>query len=260
MNRHVLFIHGAWLTPDAWQPFMGRFRACGFVCSAPPWIYMECPVTELRQHPARSLATLDVKRIVDHYAQLVTAYEDPPILVGHSFGGLFVQLLLDRGLGALGIAIDAVPPRGVPPGLTALMAALPLLTTWNGWNRVLTMTQPQFMRNFAQSLPPQEANDAYGRYIVPAPGRIFFQAALGLGTRVNYANDRRAPLLLMAGEADRTIQASMVKATYKRYRRSVADTSYVSFPNRTHWLIAEEGWEEVADCAIEWIEKQRAGL
>jgi pimeloyl-ACP methyl ester carboxylesterase len=31
---------------------------------------------------------------------------EPPVLIGHSYGGLFVELLLDRGLGRAGVAMS----------------------------------------------------------------------------------------------------------------------------------------------------------
>jgi len=248
----AIFIHGAWLTPASWELFRSRYTACGYTCLAPAWPFEDLTIDELRRSPPPELAGLTIGRIVDHYAALVRQLPKPPLLVGHSFGGLFVQMLLDRGLGTAGVAIDPVPPRGVWPGFTSLRAALPVLSTWGGWNRILTMTPARFARDLAQSLGVDERQAAYDRYIVPTPGRIFYQAALGIGSRVDYANDRRAPLLLIAGERDRSIRASVVRTTYRRHLRSVAETSFKLFPGRTHWLILERGWEEVADYTIEW--------
>ena len=113
-------------------------------------------------------------------------------------------------------------------------------------------------RNFAQDLPPNEQREVYQREIVPAPGRLFFQAALHIGDGVRYANAQRAPLLLMAGEKDRTVEASMVRAAFRSYRRSRATTELQSFPDRSHFLINSPGWEEVADAAIDWVGRHTA--
>lgn len=100
---------------------------------------------------------------------------------------------------------------------------------------------------------------AYQRYIVPTPGRIFFQAAAHIGDDVRWATPDRAPLLLLSGDEDRTVQPSMVRAAFKAYRRSPAVTDFKSFPNRSHFLINSPGWEEVADYAIDWVSNNANG-
>jgi pimeloyl-ACP methyl ester carboxylesterase len=247
-----VFIHGEWLTPASWELFKSRYTACAFDCLAPPWPFIDNSIGAGRQTPHPGLAGLSVARIVNHYDELIRKLPAPPLLVGHSFGGLVVQVLLDRGLGAAGVAINAVPPGGVLPGVIALRSALPFLLTWNGWNRIQTMTLGQFSRNFAQSLSPDEQRTVFRRHVVPTAGRILYQAAFGIGTRIDFANDSRAPLLLVAGEKDRIVQSSMVASNYRKYLRSATETAYKSFTGRTHWSIAETGWEDVADYTIEW--------
>src|SRR5690242_15344221 len=117
-RRTVVFVHGAWVTPGCFDRFGMRFEARGHPCLAPAWPYDDRPVEELRADPAPELAHQGVTEIVDHYDRIVRAQPEPPILVGHSFGGLFVQMLLDRGLGAAGVALDPAPPRGVLAGPT----------------------------------------------------------------------------------------------------------------------------------------------
>ena len=63
---------------------------------------------------------------------------------------------------------------------------------------------------------------------------------------------RRAPLLLMAGGRDHTVPASVTKANYKLFATSRATTEYKEYPDRTHWTIAQDGWEQVADDALDW--------
>lgn len=254
-KRHaVVFIHGAWLTGAVWERFIGRYAACGYACVAPPWPWLDLPVRDLQDHPPAGLARSSIGSIVAYYESLIRALPAPPPLVGHAFGGLFVQMLLDRGLGAAGVAIAPVAPRGVLAHPTALRSVLPVLSTWNGWKRTLTLSQAQFCRNYAQTLAVHDMEREYHRQIVPAPGRIFYEAALGRGNRVDFDNDDRAPLLLVAGEHDRIVPPSMVASNYRLHRRSVATTAFKLFPGRSHWLIAEPGWEQVADMSIDWLQ------
>jgi pimeloyl-ACP methyl ester carboxylesterase len=255
MSKTILFIHGAWVTPISWTNFRAYFEAQGYRCEAPAWPYLDRSPSELRLSPDPRLANVTIKALVDHFEQHIKALPEPPILIGHSFGGLIVQMLLDRGLGAAGVAIDAGPPRWVLPSPRAILSALPVLLAWLGWRRVLTMSFKSFSTTFANSLPQNEQRQAYDDHIVPTPGRIFFQAALGIGNGVNFANPKRPPMLLIAGGRDYTSTASMVRAMYRKHSRAPARTDFISFANQSHWLIAEPGWEEVAKSAAEWIDK-----
>jgi len=252
MRKTFLLIHGAWVTPACWHDFRGFLEAQGHTCIVPAWPFMDRPVEALRRSPDPALARVTIKYLVDHFDRLIRALPEPPVLVGHSFGGLIVQMLLDRGLGAAGVAIDAGPPRGVLPSLRAIRSAAPVLFTPLGWRRVLTMSFDGFATTFANTLPAGAMTEAYERHIVPAPGRIYFQAALGIGNGVHFANPRRAPMLLIAAEQDRTCTPDMVRAMWRKHGKSPARTDMRSFPRRSHWLIAEPGWEEVAGATLAW--------
>jgi pimeloyl-ACP methyl ester carboxylesterase len=225
----------------------------------PAWPLEDVSIEQLRRAPHPDLARLTIGGIVDHYESLIRALPQSPIIMGHSYGGLVTQLLLDRGLGVAGVALDPAPIRGVTPRPRTLLSALPVFLAWNGWNRVLTMTYEQFAANFAQTLPPAEMRASFDRYIVGTPGRLYWQGALGIGTAIQPKNPNRAPLLLITGKEDRTIVPSMTQATYLVQRQAASITGFKTFPGRSHFLLAEPGWEEVADFAIEWAGKYERG-
>ena len=97
--------------------------------------------------------------------------------------------------------------------------------------------------------------------MIPAPGHAIFQAALanltsGAATTVNFRNPRRAPLLFIGGEKDVIMPASLSRKIYRKHSASPVKTDYKEFPGRSHYLIAEQGWQEVADYALTWAEEQ----
>ncbi len=254
MSKTILLVHGAYVTPDCWEQFRKAYEDQGRTVLVPAWPHFDPPVAKLQRDPDPRIAGLTIRDLVDHFDKLIRALPEPPILIGHSFGGLIVQMLLDRGLGAAGVALDAGPPRGVRPSLRAIRSALPVLLAWRGWSRILTMSFNSFSTTFANTLPPSQMQPAYDRYIVPVPGRIFFQAALGIGNGVTFRNPKRPPLLLVAAGEDRTSTSSMVRAMYKKQSRARSRTDMVEFPALSHWLIAEPGWEAVADTALKWAD------
>ena len=251
-TKTVVLIHGAWLAPNSWDRFRARYEAAGYTVVTPPWPLLDRPVADLQRSPDPALGKVGVKDIVDHYDRIIRALPEPPIIMGHSFGGLFTQLLLDRGLGASGVAIDPGAPFGVPVHPLAAWTSLSVFTAWNGWNRPLTMTLDGFSSGFAQLLPESEKAAAYARYIVPSPGRIFWNVVFGMGARVRWDNPDRAPLLLTAGEFDRTVPAPMVRTNFRKQQKAPSKTAIKEFAGRSHFLCNEKGWEEVADYCLDW--------
>jgi pimeloyl-ACP methyl ester carboxylesterase len=259
MTQTIVFIHGGWVTPACWDPFVSYFEARGFRCLAPAWPGKDRPIEAIRADPA-PIAGLGIAEIVGHYEQIVRSLDEPPILVGHSFGGLFVQLLLDRGLGAAGIALDSAPPKGVfafHP--TTLVSLGRILLIPFGWRRVVRWSFAEFRYAFVHTMPLEEARAIWAAQIIPDTGRPFFEAGYSMfdrrsPARLNFANPDRAPLLLVAGEADRAMPIGVVRAQYRAHRVSPARTDFRSFPGRTHWLIAQDGWEEVAAGCLGWIQ------
>ena len=243
---------------ESWDAWRQRFESRGYRCVAPAWPFLDHPVEDLQRAPDPRFGKLGIGEIVDNYASIIREFEAPPILVGHSLGGLFVQMLLDRGLGAAGVAIDPAPPKGVLPGANAVRASLPVLLGWGSWQRVRRMSLKSFQWGWVHTLSEPEQRAAYEQ-VIPTSGRIFLQALLAPltdVTKVNYRNSLRAPLLIIAGELDRTVEARMNLANFRKYSRSTAVTDYREFPGRTHWIVEQPGWEEVADHAMDWLAKQ----
>jgi len=258
MTQTIVFIHGASVTPRCWEPFRAYFRERGYDCLAPAWPGKDRPIEAIRADPSPLLG-LGIAEIARHYEQVIRTLPEPPILLGHSFGGLVVQILLDRGLGACGVAIDPAPPKGVlafEPSAVRSLASV--LLTWRGWRKVVRWSYGSFRYAFVHALPEDEARAAFETQVTPETGRVFFQAALAMFSRhspatVNFRNDARAPLLILAGGEDHIVPASVVRRNYRKYATSSAVTDFGEFAGRTHWIIAQEGWEEVAASALGWI-------
>ena len=257
MTKTIVFIHGAWVTPKCWDPFKSFFEQHGYNCIAPAWPFKDRLVFEQNKNPQPGLAHLGIKEIVDHYEKIIRALPEKPILIGHSFGGLFVQMLLDRGLGAAGVAIDPAPPKGVFALYPTAAYALRLpLTTPFGWKKILHWPFQHFRYGFVDTLPTDLQHRAYEEYVVPETGRIFWQAALSAfnhAADVNFKNNDRAPLLIIAGGKDKIVPAAINRNNFKKYRNSKAQTDFKEFADKVHWIIAQPGWEEVAAYIKEWV-------
>jgi alpha-beta hydrolase superfamily lysophospholipase len=261
-NGTVVLVHGLWLTSRSWEHWADRYTTAGYRVLAPEWPGMDADVEDLREDPS-TMNGLGVREVADHYERFLRTLDTKPILVGHSFGGLVVQILLDRGLGSAGVALHPAPPKGVLRlPISALRSAFPVLRNPANRKRTVGLTPKQWHFSFTNTLGEEESRAAYARYHVPAPGRPLFQAATanlvpGAATKVNYRNGGRAPLLLVTGGADNTVPPAMTRENLVRYRRSGAVTELKEYPGRSHFTAGSPGWEEVADFVLTWAARHR---
>jgi alpha-beta hydrolase superfamily lysophospholipase len=255
----LMLIHGAWLAANSWENFARYYESRGFAVSAPEWPRKHGDVAELRES-AEALEGLGLTEIVDHYEEQIRALDEPPVLIGHSFGGLIVELLLDRGLGRAGVAMSPAPPKGILVlPFSSLRAAAPALAHPSKRHGVVTLTLDEFTYGFVNTFSPEDAAAAYERYAVPETGHIFYEAGfanfhLHPPTEVHFKSSDRAPLLIVGADQDHTVPASLSKKQYKKYERSPVKTDYLEFEGRPHLLMAAEGWEEVAAAVDSWLD------
>jgi pimeloyl-ACP methyl ester carboxylesterase len=255
----LMLIHGAWLSARSWEHFGPYFTDRGFDVSAPEWPRKHGDVEQLRED-ADAVAGLGLDEIVDHYEQLIRALDQPPVLVGHSFGGLIVELLLDRGLGRAGVALSPAPPKGILVlPFSSLKAASPALAHPSRRHGVVPLTLEEFTYGFVNTLTPEDAAAAYERYYVPETGQIFYEAgfanfSLHPPTEIHFKNGERAPLLIVGATEDHTVPASVSKAQYKKYEKSPAQTDYLEFEGRPHLFVSGEGAREVAEAIDGWLD------
>jgi len=255
----LMCIHGAWLSARSWENYADYFGQRGFAVSVPEWPRKQGDVEELREN-GEALAGLGVQEIVDYYEQLIGDLDQPPVLIGHSYGGLFVELLLDRGLGRAGVAMSPAPPKGILAlPFSTLKSASPALGHPSKWHGVVTLTPEEFTYAFVNTFSEEDAAAAYDRYAVPETGQIFYEGGfanfhLHPPTEVHFKDEGRAPLLLVGASEDHTVPASLTKAQYKHYEHSAAKTDYLEFEGRPHLHMVAPDWQEVADAIHSWLD------
>ena len=162
-----MFIHGLWLHATSWQPWMELFGDAGYTPLAPGWPGDPDTVEAARAHPD-ALADHGIDEVVAHYAGIISELPSPPILVGHSFGGMIAQKLLGQDLAVAAVAVDAAQIKGVLPlPLSALRATLPVFKNPANKHRSVSLTADQFRYAFGNAIPREES----ARWTIPAPGK-----------------------------------------------------------------------------------------
>jgi non-heme chloroperoxidase len=270
MKPTIVLIHGLWMTPLCWEDWIAHYTKAGYSVIAPGWPGVDDRTPEaIRAEPGK-LAGLTIHEIIDHYSAIIKALPTPPIIMGHSFGGLFTQILLSRGLGVAGVGLSPAQPSGVLAlKWTTVKASFGVLGNPLTYNAAVPITESQFHYAFGNHLTEAESKPLYERYSIPSAAHVLWQGAIGalksadnekVDGHVDFGKKDRAPLLMIAGTRDHVVPREIVEAEFTKYTHHKNDTvvEMKVFDERTHGIVNQKNWQEVADYALKWVEEHIA--
>jgi non-heme chloroperoxidase len=256
----VVFIHGLWLLPSSWDRWAELFRDAGFAALTPSWPDDPETVEQARANPD-VFANKTVGQVADHVADVIGKLKHKPAVIGHSFGGLLAQIIAGRGLSTVSVAIDPAPFRGVLSlPFSSLRSGFPVLGNPANRRRAVTLTFEQFRYGWANAVSEDEAKQLYETFHVAGPGAPLFQAATAnlnprTEAKVDTTNPDRGPLLIIDGARDHTIPWAIASSSFKKQRHNPSVTEITSIPNRGHALTIDNGWREVADRSLAFVQR-----
>lgn len=253
----IVFITGAFVHHSCWSEWQIFFENKGYETIAPPWPYKDASAEALRNnYPNTKIASNRLAALTEYYADIIRQLPDKPILIGHSIGGLIVQLLLQKGLGFSGVAIHSVPPQGIFTfKFSFLKAGWGPLGFFTSTKRAFLMSFRQWKYAFTNGMSDDAQLEAYYKYAIPE-SKLIVRDTITSAAKVNFKNPH-APLLLTSGTDDHTIPPSLNLANYKKYRKSNSTTAYKKFSGRNHFVLGQPTWKEDADFILNWIENLR---
>ena len=256
----VVLIHGLWLLPSSWANWAQLFEEAGYAALTPGWPDDPETVEEARANPD-VFAKKTLGQIADHTAEVIGKLDKKPAVMGHSTGGLVSQLIADRGLSAVTVAIAPGPFRGVLPiPISALRSVMPVLKNPLNRGRAVTLSVDEFKYGWTNALGEDEAKRLYETYHVAAPGVALMQQANAnlnpfTEAKLDPKNPERGPLLIIEGEKDHTVPWAIANASFKRQQRNDGVTEIKKIPNRGHSLTIDSGWREVAETALQFVKR-----
>lgn len=260
-RRPVVFVHGLWLLADSWGKWRKFFEDRGFATVAVDWPGDQATYALAHAHP-ETLAGTSVADVADHVAEVVAQLDTEPVLIGHSFGGLLVQMVAGRGVAAATVSIDPAPSQGVLPlPLSTLKASFPVLGHPGAYRGMVTLTFEQFRYGFANAVDEAQARELYATFHTPGPGRPLYQAAGAnvnpwAKTKVDKKNPDRGPMLLITGENDHIAPAVLARAAFGKQRKNTATTELVEIPGAGHSLVIDDQWELVAQTSADFLARE----
>ena len=255
--KSVAFITGTFIGNNCWEEWKIYFESKGYRCIAPAWPYKNVPPEELRnRHPDHDIASNRLHELTDYFAAIINALPEKPIMIGHSLGGLVVQLLLQRGLGSAGVAIHSFPPADVNTFRFSFVKAM--------WEAMAFFTSPQktylvsfrkWKQSFANGMSCKLQKELYYKYAIPESKGII-RDAFNCTAKINFRN-LPAPLLFTSGGSDRVISAALNYINHKKYKTGNSITDYKNFKDHGHLVFDQPALMEEAEFIFDWLQNNK---
>lgn len=255
--KDIIFVHGMFQNPKSWEKWTNFFSQKGYNCIVPAWPYHEGTPSTLRINPPEKLGELSLNAVIAKIEDAVRKANNP-IMIGHSVGGLITQILLDRGVIDYGVAINSVAPNGLLDFDWSFIKNVGTIANPLKGDEPIYMDEEVFHGAFANTLDKAQSDREFFEFATH-DSRNVLRDCMGEDGRIDFGAPHR-PLLLIAGEKDEIIPTSLVEKNYKAYEDKPSVTAFKEFPNRSHYICNEPGWEEVASFCLTWLEQQGAGV
>jgi pimeloyl-ACP methyl ester carboxylesterase len=251
--KSVVFISGTFINNNCWDGWIIYFQNSGYKCIAPSWPHKEATAEELRnKSQCNAIALNTIGSLTDHFAAIINALPGKPILIGHSLGGIIVQLLLQRELGAAGVAI-----RSFPPSSAVCFRFLFLRVMWEAM-ALFSSDKKSYLMPFstwryavANGMEYDLQKELYYLYAIPESKKIVREVFKCIA-KIDFKKSH-APLLITSGGKDRLIPASSNYCNYKKYSAVNSITDYQEFKDHNHLVFGHPAWQKEADSILHWL-------
>jgi pimeloyl-ACP methyl ester carboxylesterase len=251
VSQTIMFMHGMFLNPKSWEKWQDFFGRRGFETIAPAWPLHEGDPRELRHNVPPGLGELSLDAVISRMVEAAAPHKDV-ILVGHSVGGLLVQILVNRGIARLGVPICSIAPNGMLSFDWGFFRNSAVITNPLKGDQPFPMDADGFHKNFGNTMPRSESDAAYEQYAMHE-SRNVLRDCMGDAGKVDV--DRpHVPLLFVSADKDAIVPTELCAKNAKAYTHEKSRADYMEFKERGHYICGQSGWEEVATYIANWIE------
>ncbi|GAB1811403.1 alpha/beta hydrolase [Mycobacterium sp. MUNTM1] len=249
-DKHVVLVHGSWSRGQQWAPARAAFENRGFTVHTPTLRHHELPLRE----GAAKIASLSIRDYADDLVSLVASLDSPPLLVGHSLGGLLVQLVAAHTAhaGLIAACPSSVGPSGLNP--TTLGIAFPHALKTRPWAKpVYPPTWQRFRRGVAGAQTEEAAREAFNDLVCESGRVLFFELAMPWLDRAKAAkvgsDAVSGPVLVIAGSQDRIVPPRLARRAAARY----PNASYVEISGSDHMVFSGPALSITMGHIDDWI-------
>ena len=253
MTNTIFMIHGMWSGGWYWDYYRRFFEDRGYRCLTPTLRFHD---VDPKEPPHPELGTTS---LLDYAADLeneIKKLDRPPIIMGHSMGGLLAQILGSRGLGEALVLLTPATPAGInilrPTVMRTYWSAQ---RQWGFWRKPFRLPFSAVTYSMLQLFTPEEQRDLYTRFVYES-GRAATEIGYWFLDRrgASRVNESRisCPILVVAGAQDRITPHPAVRKVAEKYR---AVSTYRLFADHSHWVISEPGWQDIAEDIHDWLKQ-----
>lgn len=255
-KKNIVFITGAFVSHSSWEEWIIYFENKGYKVVAPPWVNKNETSENLRsEHPNSKIALVSLNSLMDYYTEIIGKLPEKPILIGHSYGGLLVQLLIQKEIGSAGICINSLPPKNISIFSFSFYKTIwKPLSFFSPIEKTYLMPFKKWQHLFTNKMSFEEQKNSYEKFIIPESKKVLRDIFFN-GAKIDFKKSHN-PLLFLSGSADNFSTVSMQYSNFKNYKNLHSVTSYKRFEDKNHFAIGQENWKNIAEYIANWLEKE----
>ena len=254
-GKLVVFVTGAFLGNNCWDEWISYFESVGYKCIAPAWPFKNASPEELRnRHPDAAIASNTINTITNYFASIIQRMPEKPILIGHSVGGLVVQLLLQRGMASAGVGIHSFPTAGISRFRFSFFKEWwPAMGFFSPVTQTYMMTFRKWRNAVANDIEGEDQKQFFYKYATPE-SKLLVRELFGRITKIDLKKPH-APLLLLSGSQDKMIPTFLNQINYESYRDSFSIRDHKKFDSHGHLVFDSPFWKEEAEYVFNWLQQ-----
>lgn len=252
LPKTIVFIHGFMTTPLCWKNWTEYFTRKGYKSLAPAWPLHDKDPKYLRQNPNHEISKLTLKDVIDAYARVINSLDEKPIIIGHSLGGVITQKLMSDNYGAIGVCINSGPPRGIAVlDKNFILSNFRLINPLKG-NSLCLMSARWYQKYVCNEMTYEQTEKFIEENCI-GDSRNIARTVSKYGN-INFTKPHN-PLLFIAGSEDKSQPAALNLKNFNVYTDQESVKDFKEFNGRTHNIINQDKWEEVAEFIGNWLAK-----
>lgn len=253
-TKTVVFISGAFVSHYYWEQWLWYFKSKGYKVVAPPWIHKNDTPGNLRdENSCNKMGSISLSELLCYYTEIIEQLQEKPILIGHSYGGLLVQLLVQQDLAFAGVCISSFPPAGLSFKKLAFYKNILQFLNIFFSDKSIVLTFKKWQNILYNSALEEEQIIEFDDFKIPESQRAFRDLLLK-NTRVNFRK-KHVPLFFIAGSEDKFVTSKVLYWNYKKYKNFYSITCYKKVVGKDHFLILNPQWNETAESIVKWLDR-----
>jgi len=253
-TKTIVFISGAFVSHYYWEQWLWYFKSKGYKVVAPPWIHKNDTPGNLRnENSCNKMGSISLSELLCYYTEIIEQLQEKPILIGHSYGGLLVQLLVQQDLAFAGVCISSFPPAGLSFKKLAFYKNILQFLNIFFSDKSIVLTFKKWQNILYNSALEEEQIIEFDDFIIPESQRALCDLLLK-NTRVNFRK-KHVPLFFIAGSEDKFVTSKVLYWNYKKYKNFYSITCYKKLAGKDHFLILNPQWNETAESIVKWLDR-----